>query len=120
LLINVPAFMSLPRHTKSILLIGLCLCLICALFPPRTTTTTSSFQFDTTGGKLIPTRAFLFAPDFGIYIHPNGTVLPTVVDGGQLLAELVLIASSTGILIVVFKPNDAARSPESDTKKVAA
>jgi hypothetical protein len=106
--------------TAAILLIGIFLCLICALFPPRSFTNTSSIQFDNSGGKLAPfgvTHAFLFDPDFGIYRGPNSMVFPAVVDGGRLLAELVLIASLTWIVILIVGFVDKCSESESTTKK---
>jgi hypothetical protein len=108
------------RHAITpVLFIGICLCLICALYPPRSITNTSSVQFDNSGGKFTPfkvTHAFLFAPDFGIYHGPNGWVFPATVDGGRLLAELVLIASLTGILIFMIRFIDSAPVPELEIK----
>jgi hypothetical protein len=88
-----------------VLLVGICLCALCALFPPRRINNTSSFQFDEQqNGKLTPydiPDAFLFSPEFAIYRAPGSAVFPAEVDGGRLLAQLVLIGSLTGVLVLV-------------------
>ena len=95
----------MTKTTKIVLLVGACLCAICALFPPRCIQNTSSFQFDKRqDGQLTPydvPHAFLFSPDFGIYRGPNAWVFPAEVDGGRLLAELVLVGSLTAVVILV-------------------
>jgi len=113
------AVMKSQHVITPILFIGICLCLICALYPPRNITDTSSPPFYDAGGRLAPfkaTHAFLFASDFGIYQGPNGRIFPATVDGGRLLAELVLIASLTGILIFLIRFIDSAPTPELDIK----
>jgi hypothetical protein len=95
----------MTKTTKIVLLVGICLCAICALFPPRCIHNRSSSEFDKRkDGQLAPydvPHAFLFSPDFGIYHGPNGWVFPAEVDGGRLLAELVLIGSLAGAVILV-------------------
>jgi hypothetical protein len=106
--------MNTQRQMKINLLIGICLCAICALFPPRKFTDPSDYRFIERAGKISPenniSHAFLFSEDFGIYssssptaTNRNGDLLyyPVEVDAGQLLAELALIVSLTGILILV-------------------
>ncbi|SRR6266581_4070293 len=88
-----------------ILLLGIFLCAACALYPPRRINNTSSFQFDHwEDGKLTPydiPHAFLFSPDFATYRAPGSAVFPAEVDGGRLLAQVVLIGALTGVLVLV-------------------
>jgi len=106
--------MNTQRQMKVYLLIGICLCALCALFPPRKFANPSDYRFIERAGKFSPeigvSHAFLFSEDFGIYTsfrpagtNPNGDVLHYLVevDAGQLLAELALIVSLTGIFILV-------------------
>jgi hypothetical protein len=90
------------RHQTVILLIGICLCAICALFPPRRPVLPQDYDHNTSDGK-VP-HAFVFSDDFYAY-HPSGDGLGlrylVEVDSGQLLVELVLIASLTGIVILI-------------------
>jgi len=89
------------QHQTAILLIGICLCAICALFPPRRLH----------GGDDPPyvkqsdiTHAFLFSDDFTVFrssYHGAFAGYQVELDAGSLLAELVLIASLTGIIILV-------------------
>jgi hypothetical protein len=90
------------QHQAAILLIGICLCAICALFPPRRLV----------GGNYPPsikpadiTHAMLFSGDFTFFVktHNDGGTesWPVELDTGSLLAELVLIVSLTGIIILV-------------------
>jgi hypothetical protein len=100
--------MNLPRRTKTILLIAVCLCFLCALFPPRCITNAPSFPFVIRDGRVAPfhvTHDFLFDPDFGTYESERGTFM-AVVDGGRLLAELVLIACLTVILVAFLRMVD--------------
>lgn len=46
-------------------------------------------------------NAFIFADDFGVYQHPPDGYYEVVVDGGLLLAELALIISLSGILVLI-------------------
>jgi hypothetical protein len=95
----------MTKATKIVLLVSVCLCAICALFPPRCIQNTSSFQFDKRpDGRPTPydvPHAFLFSSEFGIYRGPNAWVFPAQVDGGRLLAELVLIGTLTSVVILV-------------------
>ncbi len=96
----------MTKTTRVILLVGIALCVIWALFPPRRINNTSSFQFDhRQDGKLaaydIP-HAFLFSPDYGIYRAPESAVFSAEVDGGRLLAQLVLIGALTGGVLLVL------------------
>jgi hypothetical protein len=96
----------MSKRTPLVLLVGICICVVCALFPPRRINNTSSFQFVQEGGKLTPydvPRAFLFSPDFAVYRAPGSAVFPAEVDGGRLLAQLVLIGSLTGVVLLVPK-----------------
>ena len=98
----------MTKKNTLILVFGIVLCALCALYPPRRINNTSSMQFDNRGdGKIRPlevTRAVLFSPEFGIgRVRGNGAVFPAEVDGGGLLAELVLIGALTGLLILVPK-----------------
>jgi hypothetical protein len=95
----------MTKTTPVVLLLAICLCAVCALFPPRRINNTSSFQFiQQQDGKLasydVP-HAFLFSPDFGIYRAPGSAVFPAEVDGGRLLAQLVLIGALTGVVMLV-------------------
>src|SRR4030095_17168112 len=90
----------MSKRTPLVLLVGLCICVVCALFPPRRINNTSSFQVVQEGGKLTPydvPRAFLFSPDFAVYRAPGSAVFPAEVDGGRLLVQLVLIGSTAGV-----------------------
>jgi uncharacterized iron-regulated protein len=89
------------QHQAAVLLIGICLCAICALFPPRRLH----------GGDDPPhvrqsdvTHAFLFSDEFTIFRSGSPQEFASYqveLDAGSLLAELVLIASLTGIIILV-------------------
>jgi len=94
----------MTKRTSGVLLVAIVICAFCALFPPRRIQNTSSLQFDKReDGKLtsyaIP-HAFLFSTEFGIYRGPNAWVFPAEVDGGRLLAQLVLIGSLTAVVIL--------------------
>ena len=96
----------MSKRTALVLLVGIGISVICALFPPRRINNTSSFQFVQEGGRLTPydvPHAFLFSPDFGVYRAPGSAVIPAEVDGGRLLAQLVLIGSLTGFVLLVPK-----------------
>jgi hypothetical protein len=115
----IRTFMKLHPIATRILLIGICLCSICALFPPRSIINTSTEQFIIVNGEQIPikpTHDFLFDPNFGIYGDPKIGAFPAVVDGGRLLAELVLIASFTAIAILLLD-KETRGPPNSNTKK---
>jgi hypothetical protein len=91
------------RHQTVILLIGICLCAVCALFPPRRPVLPQDYDHNTKGGK-VP-HAFAFSDDFHVYsvTRPDGIGLSYLVevDSGRLLVELVLIASLTGIVVLI-------------------
>jgi hypothetical protein len=96
----------MTKRNTLILVFGIVLCALCALYPPRRINNTSSMQFARSGdGKVRPldiTRAVLFSPEFGIgRIRGDSAIFPAEVDGGSLLAELVLIGSLTGLLILI-------------------
>ena len=78
---------------KVVLILGLAWCGICAIFPPR------AYTVGVSDARIIPTHEFLFSPDFQIFHYQQGlgNYYSVDVNGGRLLAELVLIAVITGI-----------------------
>ena len=94
--------MKTQRQT-AILLIGICLCAICALFPPRRLVSTLNYPPGIKNSDV--THAMLFTADFSLFTrtHTDGGTesWPVELDAGSLFAELVLIASLTGIIILV-------------------
>jgi len=93
----------MTRATHWILLAGLALCVLCALFPPRRLNH-GSFELDARWGvgegmPVLP-HVFLFSPEFGLY-RAWGMVIPAEVDSGMLLADLVLIGSLTSGVILI-------------------
>jgi hypothetical protein len=92
------------NHQTAILLIGICLCALCALFPPRRLVG-GGLNYPPSIKPADVTHAMLFSEDFSVFIraHTDGGTesWPVELDAGSLLAELVLIASLTGIIILV-------------------
>jgi hypothetical protein len=86
------------RHQTVILLIGICLCAICSLFPPRRIVLPQDYDHNTLHGQV--THAFVFSEEFGAYQVGNLRYL-TEVDSGKLVVELVLVAAATGILVLI-------------------
>ena len=86
------------RYQTVILIIGICLCAVCALFPPRRIILPQDYDHNTLHGQV--THAFVFSDDFGVYRVGNLGYL-TEVDSGRLLVELVLAASLTGIVVLI-------------------
>lgn len=79
-------------------LVGLSLCILCALFPPRRVTH---------GGVTSTPRIFLFSEDIDVntYKDSDGRIhrYSAEIDSGHLLAECILIVSVCGIaLLYVF------------------
>ncbi len=112
---------------KIILVIGLAWCGICALFPPR------EYTVGVSDARIIPTHEFLFSPDFQIFHYQQGlgNYYSVDVNGGRLLAELVLIAVITGIVFLwadrwadyivrefrAMRPNlESSRSPRNEVR----
>jgi len=107
------------KKQTAILIIGICLCAVCALYPPRKMANPSDLRFLIEGGnttseiitpEIVIPHAFLFSMDFGLYsssirtgVNPDSRLVryKVEVDDGRLLAELVLIASLTGIVVLV-------------------
>jgi hypothetical protein len=96
----------MPNESKSsrfILLAGLLVILVWALFPPRRSSHPQYSQPTSRGGVAgavrIP-RAFLLSADFPVGKTSDGQVLRAEVDGGQLLAELTVIGAATAIAYV--------------------
>jgi hypothetical protein len=91
------------RYQTVVLIIGICLCAVCALFPPRRIILPQDYDHNTLHGQV--THAFVFSEDFGVYrvTRPDGIGLGYLVevDSGRLLVELVLIASLTGIVVLI-------------------
>ena len=83
----------MSKAKRSIILIGIALSAICALFPPRYATGNTILQPKANGGLYAPdpSHDFLFFPDFNVYHGPYSQVFPVALDGGRLLAELVLV-----------------------------
>ena len=94
--------MKTRRQTVVVLLVGICLCAACALFPPRRTVSRDYYELKNAGEV---TRAFLLSPDFRHYtVSLNGGLPVTYLvelDSGRLLVQLVLIASLTGIVVLI-------------------
>jgi hypothetical protein len=87
---------------KIVLVLGVAWCGICALFPPRQYVDVASVR----DARLVPGHAFLFSPDFQIF-HDQGNFgyrYFVDVNGGRLLAELVLIAAITAIAFFIVEP----------------
>jgi hypothetical protein len=112
--------MSTPR--KIVLVVGLVWCGICALFPPR------QYIDSIHDARIIPDHEFLFSADFQIFHYQQGLGNYNSVDvnGGRLLAELVLIAVITGIaflsaeyFIREFQAMTPDRKPEGGTTCVS-
>jgi hypothetical protein len=80
------------------LLVGIILCAVCSLFPPRRIILPQDYGHNTLHGQV--THAFVFSGEFGVYRVGNLGYL-TEVDSGQLLVELVMIASLTGIIVLI-------------------
>lgn len=80
-------------------LVGLLLCFLCALFPPRRSVT---------GGPTSVSRAFLFDADIDKNKIKNSdgfTYSSVEIDAGRLLAEFILIVAATGFgVIYSFAP----------------
>ena len=104
----------MKKQQQIVMLIGLCLCILCALFPPRKFVGKVPFpvEVDSATQKahwtVVPPHAFIFSDDFGMFYRPaaDGHINPTMfddveVDAGSLLSELVLIAAATGILVLI-------------------
>jgi hypothetical protein len=102
------------QHQTAILIIGICLCALCALCPPRKLADPSDIRFLIEGGNTTPEivvpHAFLFSEDFGLFSssartgdNPDSRLIryKVDVDSGRLIAELVLIASLTGIIVLI-------------------
>jgi hypothetical protein len=93
--------MNIQRQQTVVLLIGICLCATCALFPPRRTISPEYYELKNAGEV---TRACLLSPEFRHYtVSLNGGLPVTYLvelDSGRLLAHLVLIASLTGIVVL--------------------
>lgn len=84
---------------RIVLILGLAWCGICALFPPRQYVDIGSVV----DARLAPGHAFLFSPGFQVF-HENGKNYGyryyVDVNGGRLLAELVLVAVLTWIALL--------------------
>jgi hypothetical protein len=77
-------------------------CGICALFPPRQYVDIGSVR----DARLVPGHAFLFSPDFQVF-HESGNYgyrYYVDVNGGRLLAELVLIVAATAVAFLFLEP----------------
>ena len=83
---------------------GIGLCAVCALFPPRRFVDPGNYGLKNVGEV---SRAFIFSHDFREYtVSLNGGLPVTYLvelDSGRLLVNLVLIASLTGIVVLVPK-----------------
>ena len=94
--------MKLQRQTVVVLLIGIYLCAACALFPPRRTILWEYYELKNAGEV---SRAFLLSPEFRHYTVSLNGGLPVTslveLDSGRLLVQLVLIASLTGIVVLI-------------------
>jgi hypothetical protein len=85
---------------KIVLVLGAVWCGICALFPPR------QYVGSMSDARIIPTHEFLFSPDFQIFHFQQGlgNYYSVDVNGGRLLAELVLIAVATAVAYLFVSP----------------
>ena len=80
------------------LAIGLILCALSALFPPRQATQ---------GGPTSVPRVFIFSSDINVNVVKKpemsfGSNYPAEIDSGRLLAECILIASVAGLVSLYF------------------
>ena len=113
------------RLKPTVLLVGIGLCAICALFPPRGLIKPTDYGFMIRARSVSPLvivpRAFLFSSDFALYQTVNDGVhysYPVEVDSGRLLAELVLVGALTGILLLApILPKERACVPVSTMSK---
>ena len=105
-------YMYIQRQQTVVMLLGICLCAACALFPPRRAISPEYYELKNAGEV---TRACLFSPEFHHYTVSLNEQLPVTylvqLDSGRLLAHLVLIASLTGIVVLI---------PRSRNENVAA
>ena len=87
--------------TRRILIVGLALLLLVALFPPRKL---SSDRHP----DLVPSRAFYFpgGMDFSYYHPDKNTSYPVEIDQPRMLVEWMIILSSTGILVAIFQTSE--------------
>jgi hypothetical protein len=91
------------QHQTAVMLIGICLCAICALFPPRRLVG-GGINYPNSVSNAEVTRVLLFGTDLNVFERSRNGVRegwPVELDDGRLLSELVLIASLTGIVILV-------------------
>ena len=95
------------QHRSAVLLVGIFLCAMFALYPPRRIINNSdmaSAQFEHVQGKPVPfdvPHGFLFSSEFGIYHASGDRIYPAETDGGRLLAELALIGSITAGVVLI-------------------
>jgi hypothetical protein len=78
---------------KTVLILGLIWCGLCALFPPR------HYVDSVRDPLIIPTHAFLFSRDFEKFPVEHG-YYNVDVNSGRLLAEFALIAVITGVVFL--------------------
>ena len=85
-------------HTnkRPFILVACCLLvLLCAAFPPR------AFSPDT---SINPSRKFLFSSELYLEHIPPGGTASARIDTGRFAAELLVILSLTGIVLLVATP----------------
>jgi hypothetical protein len=91
--------MNIPK--KVTLLVGLVVCGVAALFPPRHFV--AGYTLDSS-----PTPCFIFSPSFQKFSagdNEHGPWFAVAADGGKLLAELSLVAAVTGIVFLLQSDN---------------
>src|SRR4051812_44885445 len=93
-------------RSRNILLVGLVLLGLVGLFPPRRAT-------DMMRPHRVASRAFLFSGSLYEYQDERGEGFSAEVDVGRLLAEVLLVASLTGIgLAAASRPGAGPTSKE--------
>jgi hypothetical protein len=104
----------MKKHQQIVLLIGLCLCVICVLFPPRRLCyqdddkwTIDSATRQAHPHHTIP-HGFILSEDFDMISLPSadghisfGNYLRVEIDTGALLVDLCLIVSLAGIVCLI-------------------
>ena len=104
----------MKNQQQIVLLIGLCLCVICVLFPPRKPCYAEDnvWSVDSVTRQAHPHHTiphyFAFSEGFGIYALPSaddhiiGSYLRVELDTGALLVDLSLIISLAGIVCLIM------------------
>ncbi len=84
------------KHARPILLLGIVLLWAIALFPPRRPQTVEQ-------SHLSVSRAFLLSDEFYLE-RSDATSIRAEIDTGRMLAEIVIVVTSLGLILVLFPP----------------